>query len=110
MQTPPVHAVANELPHSATWPDGHFLQVWSWIAEVSWSASVLMKNDRPRFASAQPKPPVSATSSDARFERLTAPTLTLVVPLAPSCTKLIGASIWMSFVLPAVVSIFTPQS
>jgi len=31
MQTLLVQACAN-APHSATSPDGHFLQVWFWIA------------------------------------------------------------------------------
>ena len=69
-----------------------------------------MKKLVPRFASWQPMPPVSATSSAARFRRLTVPTAIRVVPAVASCWKLTGRSIWMSSMVPAVVSILTPQS
>src|SRR5579859_151655 len=69
-----------------------------------------MKNDRPRFAIAQPKPPLSETSELSRFERLTVPTTTFVVFAVASCWNWIGIATVTSGIEPCVVSTCTPQS
>src|SRR6516165_8903254 len=109
-----VHAVANELPHSATLPEAHDLHVapliWFSICVASWPSSVPVNapmNAPPKMHRMPPLSEMSAPSSCVTDVLLA---WMRVVPVIASCTKWICVSTWRYGTEPCVESSATVQS